>query len=187
MPAQTTAPAEEKTKGRKRTLTGGELFARCLENEGVDYIFGVPGEENIDLLDALIDSPVQLRPDPARAGRGLHRGCLWPADRPTRRLLVDARPWGDEPRYRRGRCQHGSRATRRDRRAGCDDPDAQGESPDPRPGEPLRPDHQVLDPDPHARGDPRDRAQGVQDRTDREARRLLHRLSREHCRRRGCR
>ena len=85
-------------------MTGGELFARCLENEGVDYIFGVPGEENIDLLDALIDSPVQLRPDPPRAGRGLYRGCLWSADRPARRLLVDARPWGDEPRYRRGRC-----------------------------------------------------------------------------------
>lgn len=41
-------------------LTGGELFARCLENEGVDYIFGVPGEENIDLLDALIGSPVEF-------------------------------------------------------------------------------------------------------------------------------
>ncbi len=41
-------------------MKGGELFARCLENEGVDYIFGVPGEENIDLLDALIDSPIRF-------------------------------------------------------------------------------------------------------------------------------
>ena len=63
MPATKTAsPSEEKNKGRKRTMTGGELFARCLENEGVDYIFGVPGEENIDLLDALIDSPVRFVP-----------------------------------------------------------------------------------------------------------------------------
>jgi acetolactate synthase I/II/III large subunit len=30
-----------------------ELFVRCLENEGVRYIFGLPGEENLDLLDAL--------------------------------------------------------------------------------------------------------------------------------------
>ena len=58
MPAQTTAPAEEKTERKETTLTGGELFARCLENEGVDYVFGVPGEENIDLLDALIGSSV---------------------------------------------------------------------------------------------------------------------------------
>lgn len=41
-------------------MKGGKLFARCLENEGVDYIFGVPGEENIDLLDALIDSPIRF-------------------------------------------------------------------------------------------------------------------------------
>ncbi len=41
-------------------MKGGQLFVRCLENEGVEYIFGVPGEENIDVLDALIDSPIQF-------------------------------------------------------------------------------------------------------------------------------
>nr|WP_295371814.1 acetolactate synthase large subunit [uncultured Sphingosinicella sp.] len=30
-----------------------DLFIRCLEEEGVEYIFGVPGEENLDLLDSL--------------------------------------------------------------------------------------------------------------------------------------
>ena len=30
-----------------------ELFIKCLENEGVDYIFGIPGEENLALMDAL--------------------------------------------------------------------------------------------------------------------------------------
>lgn len=30
-----------------------DLMVRCLENEGVRYIFGVPGEENLDFLDAL--------------------------------------------------------------------------------------------------------------------------------------
>jgi acetolactate synthase-1/2/3 large subunit len=33
-----------------------ELFLRCLENEGVDYIFGVPGEEVLSLLDAMLDN-----------------------------------------------------------------------------------------------------------------------------------
>jgi len=37
-----------------------ELFVRCLENEGVDKIFGVPGEENVDFLDALIDSNIRF-------------------------------------------------------------------------------------------------------------------------------
>lgn len=37
-----------------------ELFVRCLENEGVEFIFGIPGEENLDLMDALIDSPIKF-------------------------------------------------------------------------------------------------------------------------------
>jgi acetolactate synthase-1/2/3 large subunit len=36
-----------------RNQTGAELLVRCLENEGVRYIFGLPGEEIADLLDAL--------------------------------------------------------------------------------------------------------------------------------------
>jgi len=30
-----------------------DLFVQCLENEGCEYIFGVPGEENLDMLDSL--------------------------------------------------------------------------------------------------------------------------------------
>ncbi|MFT7593884.1 MAG: acetolactate synthase-1/2/3 large subunit [Paracoccaceae bacterium] len=41
-------------------MKASELFVKCLENEGVEYIFGVPGEENIDVMDALIDSPIQF-------------------------------------------------------------------------------------------------------------------------------
>ena len=37
-----------------------ELIVKCLENEGVNYIFGVPGEENMDLLDALLDSSIRF-------------------------------------------------------------------------------------------------------------------------------
>jgi acetolactate synthase I/II/III large subunit len=37
-----------------------ELIVKCLENEGVGFIFGVPGEENMDLLDALIGSSVRF-------------------------------------------------------------------------------------------------------------------------------
>ncbi|MGM7703347.1 acetolactate synthase large subunit [Pseudalkalibacillus sp. Hm43] len=37
-----------------------ELLVKCLENEGVEYIFGVPGEENIDFLDALKESDIEF-------------------------------------------------------------------------------------------------------------------------------
>lgn len=39
-----------------------QLLVKCLEHEGVEYIFGIPGEENILLLDALIDSPIRFLP-----------------------------------------------------------------------------------------------------------------------------
>ncbi len=37
-----------------------DLVVRALENEGVKYIFGIPGEENLDLLNSLKDSPIQF-------------------------------------------------------------------------------------------------------------------------------
>ena len=37
-------------------MNASELLIRCLENEGVRYIFGVPGEENLDFMEALSHS-----------------------------------------------------------------------------------------------------------------------------------
>ncbi len=40
--------------GRKRIATkASDLFIQCLEQEGCEYVFGVPGEENLDFLDSL--------------------------------------------------------------------------------------------------------------------------------------
>ena len=41
-------------------MKAAELFVQCLENEGVAYIFGIPGEENLDVMDALLDSPIRF-------------------------------------------------------------------------------------------------------------------------------
>ncbi len=40
--------------------TGAELFVQCLENEGVEYIFGIPGEENLHVIDALRNSGIRF-------------------------------------------------------------------------------------------------------------------------------
>jgi len=37
-----------------------DLFVKALENEGVEYIYGIPGEENLDFLNSLADSPIKL-------------------------------------------------------------------------------------------------------------------------------
>ena len=41
-------------------MKAAELFVRCLENEGVELIFGIPGEENTDVMDALLDSEIRF-------------------------------------------------------------------------------------------------------------------------------
>ncbi|NEP16501.1 MAG: acetolactate synthase large subunit [Leptolyngbya sp. SIO4C1] len=41
-------------------MNTAELLIRCLENEGVEYIFGVPGEENLQVLQALKHSSIQF-------------------------------------------------------------------------------------------------------------------------------
>ena len=34
-----------------------DVFVQALEKEGVEFVFGIPGEENLDLLDSLSRSP----------------------------------------------------------------------------------------------------------------------------------
>lgn len=41
-------------------MKASDLFVRALEAEGVEYIFGIPGEENLDLLDSLSRSSIRL-------------------------------------------------------------------------------------------------------------------------------
>jgi acetolactate synthase-1/2/3 large subunit len=37
-----------------------DLFIKALENEGVEYIFGVPGEENLDFVESMRESGIKL-------------------------------------------------------------------------------------------------------------------------------
>ncbi|HEY5795686.1 MAG TPA: acetolactate synthase large subunit [Bosea sp. (in: a-proteobacteria)] len=41
-------------------MKGSDLLVAALENEGVDRIFGVPGEENLDVLESLRTSSIKL-------------------------------------------------------------------------------------------------------------------------------
>ncbi|MGL1935906.1 MAG: acetolactate synthase large subunit [Fibrobacterales bacterium] len=41
-------------------MKASDLFVKALEKEGVEYIFGIPGEENLDLLESLKDSKIKL-------------------------------------------------------------------------------------------------------------------------------
>lgn len=41
-------------------MKASDLFLRCLEAEGVDTIFGVPGEENADIMISLLNSKIEF-------------------------------------------------------------------------------------------------------------------------------
>ena len=43
-----------------RAIKASDLFVKCLEEEGVEWIFGVPGEENLDFLESLRNSTIKL-------------------------------------------------------------------------------------------------------------------------------
>ncbi|HEY7916440.1 MAG TPA: acetolactate synthase large subunit [Acidimicrobiales bacterium] len=43
----------------ERSQSIAELLVRCLENEGVTHVFGIPGEENIGLVEALSRSRIR--------------------------------------------------------------------------------------------------------------------------------
>lgn len=41
-------------------MKASDLFVKCLEEEGVEYVFAVPGEENLDLLESLRTSTIKV-------------------------------------------------------------------------------------------------------------------------------
>ncbi len=48
------------TLKEERKIKVSDLFVKALENEGVQYIFGVPGEENLDFMESLRKSSIQF-------------------------------------------------------------------------------------------------------------------------------
>ena len=41
-------------------MKASDLFVKALEAEGVEYVFGLPGEENLDIIESLARSRIKL-------------------------------------------------------------------------------------------------------------------------------
>jgi len=41
-------------------MKASDLLVRCLENEGVEFLFGLPGEETLDVMDSLLNSRIRF-------------------------------------------------------------------------------------------------------------------------------
>ena len=56
-------------------MNAAELLVQCLEAENVEYIFAVPGEENLDVLEALRASTIRLIVTRHEQGAGFMAAC----------------------------------------------------------------------------------------------------------------
>ena len=67
---------KEETKMR----TTAQVLVDCLEAEGVDVIFGIPGEETLDLMFAIRDSKIRFIPVRHEQGAPMRRppSPKWP-------------------------------------------------------------------------------------------------------------
>src|SRR5437763_16814795 len=41
-------------------MKASDLLVRCLENEGVEFLFGLPGEEILDVMDSLLNARIRF-------------------------------------------------------------------------------------------------------------------------------
>ncbi len=59
-PTQNPAAYSRPATGEKPLVKASDLLVAALENEGVDRVFGIPGEENLDVVESLRKSSIEL-------------------------------------------------------------------------------------------------------------------------------
>ncbi len=97
-------------------IKASDLFVAALENEGVDRVFGIPGEENLDVVESLRKSKIELiltRHEQAAAFMAATHGRL--TGRPGV-CIIDARAGRAQPFHRRRLCAAGRDADDHDHR-----------------------------------------------------------------------
>lgn len=60
MESKNTVGIQLKPQTESKSMTTAELLVKCLESEGVQYIFGIPGEENLSVIEALERSSIRF-------------------------------------------------------------------------------------------------------------------------------
>ena len=164
--------------------TAAQLMVKCLENEGVSVVFGLPGEENIRFVQALAVLRHPLCAHPARAGGVVHGGDVRPGHRPGGGGVGHLGSGRDQHAARGRRRHHQQHPDGRDLRAGRPGSRVQRVAPVRRPGVDVRADHPVGRRYPDRAGHTGDVPQGVQARRDRTPGRGLPGRARAHRRRR---
>lgn len=69
-----------------------QMLVKCLEKEGVEYIFGIPGEENLEIMEALSHSNIRFITTRHEQG-ALLWPCIWTLNPQSRCLHVNVGAW----------------------------------------------------------------------------------------------
>ena len=104
--------------------TAAEVLVKCLEKEGVEYVFGIPGEENLDMMNALEKSNIRVIVVRHEQGGCIHGRYVWTAYRKGGRVLFHVRAWCHQSDYRYRGCKLGRSAADRNYRTGGNRADA---------------------------------------------------------------
>ena len=92
--SQTRSTGSQEQKRTANMTKGSDLLVAALENEGVERIFGIPGEENLDVVESLRTSTIELvltRHEQAAAFMAATYGRLTGRRASASRRLVQAR------------------------------------------------------------------------------------------------
>jgi acetolactate synthase-1/2/3 large subunit len=92
---------------KTNSLLAAQLLVRCLENEGVKYVFGIPGEENIHFVDALNSSSIRFILVRHEQGAAFMADMYGRLTGHAGVCIATLGPGGYQPAARRGRCTHG--------------------------------------------------------------------------------
>ena len=83
------------------TTTTSRLLVECLENEGVRYIFGIPGEENLELMSELKNSKIKFITTRHEQG-----AAFWSEPRPPSSPVARQSRGGHPHQHERGDQRH---------------------------------------------------------------------------------
>ena len=138
------------------------LIVECLEHEGVEYVFGLPGEENLHMIDALADSSIRFITTRDERGASFMADTYGALTGQPGVCLATLGPGAINLMLGIANAQLDSHPLRRHRGPGRARPDLQGVAPVRRPGLSLPAHHEVGRHGDRARRRPGDGAQGVQ-------------------------
>ena len=77
-------------------MKASDLFVKALEAENVEYVFGIPGEENLDFLESLRTSNIKLILTRHEQGAGFMAATYGRLTGKPGVCLADTHPWATD-------------------------------------------------------------------------------------------